>query len=318
MFFFAQLAIDNGVDVVIFTDTFRLDSKINNEGTLRQNFASCKIEYIEIGEISVDLLSGNITPGTIGFSLYTFWIFRPEIIKLFNGKLYNFHGAVLPMERGGGAVSWRILTENKNGGFSIHTVSEGIDTGDIVLQNKFIYPSTCQIPQDFLDYNESKEKELLNRFFNLIINGKEFKTTPQMESESQYWPLLNTNVNGYIDWTWRAKEIELFINAFDDPYPGAITYYNEKKIHLKKCFIFEDDGFFHPFQSGIIYRVHNTKIFVAARGGTLGIGEVFDEYGESICGEIKVGNRFFTPIAEIEEAKCRKIAYNSEGLRRCK
>ena len=66
-----------------------------------------------------------------------------------------------------------------------------------------------------------------------------------------YWPRLNTDAHGYINWSNDVEDIEKFICAFDDPYKGAITYFNDNKIRVKKVFLMKTDGIFHPFQNGI-------------------------------------------------------------------
>ena len=71
----------------------------------------------------------------------------------------------------------------------------------------------------------------------------------QLEYLSIYWPRLSTEHHGYVDWSWSLKDIERFICAFDEPYPGASTYIGSRKVHLKEGYADFNDGLFHPFQS---------------------------------------------------------------------
>ena len=56
----------------------------------------------------------------------------------------------------------------------------------------------------------------------------------------------------------------LFINAFDDPYKGASTFINKKRVYFKKCSLEKlENTNFHSFQAGIIIRKHKDIVYVA-------------------------------------------------------
>ena len=137
-------------------------------------------------------------------------------------------------------------------------------------------------------------------FFDQIKNGKmHFKK--QDEKQSTYWPKLQTPINGFLNWQWNTNDIELFIRAFDDPYQGASTFIDGKKVRLKKCSI-KKEGSFHPFQVGIIFRIVSDKLFVATVDGVLIIKDVFDAKGNKINSSMKLGHRFFTPYKYLEQS----------------
>lgn len=315
LFNFALSAKMRNLEIIIFTDKFRLNMQINEYGDLEQNFKKENISYIETDIISREILVNYINDNTIGFSICTFWIFKRNIIELFNGRFYNYHGARLPKERGGGTFTWKILSQTRIGGLTIHKVEPSVDTGDIVMYREFIFPTACRIPIDYMNYTEKIETELFLNFLTAIEQGKEFKTIPQMENYSLYWPLINTPLNGFINWDWSVDDIELFINAFDDPYKGASTFYNNMKVYLKKCFKDCNEGIFHPFQAGIIFRIRDECIFIATIGGALVVKDIFDEKGNRINEKIKIGYRFYTPSSVLDNAKINKAEYNSMGLK---
>ena len=49
-------------------------------------------------------------------------------------------------------------------------------------------------------------------------------------------------------------DVERFICAFDEPYVGASTNLNGDIVRIKSVCLSQQDGFFHHFQSGLIYR----------------------------------------------------------------
>jgi hypothetical protein len=88
-----------------------------------------------------------------------------------------------------------------------------------------------------------------------------------------------------------------------------------KSIRLKKVFSNNNNGSFHPFQSGIIYRKINEMIFVAANNGSLVINEVLNNNNENIISTMIVGDRFYTPQAKLEKALQYRATYTPRGLK---
>ena len=228
----------------------------------------------------------------------------------------NLHGSRLPLDRGGGGFSWRIMRGDKIGISLIHQIRPGIDTGDIVDYESYVFPENCRIPLDYYQIGIDKYYSFMNGFFDKVKKNEEFICTGQDEDLSTYWPRLNTDAHGYINWSNYVEDIERFICAFDDPYKGAITYINDDKVRVKKVFSTKADGIFHPFQCGIIYRIMDGLVMVAANSGTLGINEIFNEKGENIISILKVGDRLYTPREKIEKALQYRAIYTPDGLKK--
>ena len=62
-------------------------------------------------------------------------IFRKEIINLTRIGIINCHAGKLPFYRGRNILNWVLINDDKEFGITVHFVDEGIDTGDVVLQN---------------------------------------------------------------------------------------------------------------------------------------------------------------------------------------
>jgi methionyl-tRNA formyltransferase len=252
---------------------------------------------------------------TLGISYAAAWIFKKPFIDLFAGKLVNFHGARLPQSRGGGSVSWGILRSEKVGVSLIHQVDTGIDTGSILAYEEFLFADNCRTPIEFSECQIKYDLKLFKVFSQKIQNGDDLPLIVQPEYLSAYWPRLHTNTHGYIDWNWSLNNIERFICAFSDPYQGAITYLNGLKVRIKKCWISQSDGVFHPFQTGIVYRKNDNVCFIATEQGSLLISCIYDEDGHSIMTNITIGDRFYTPIDDLERAKMSRAIYTAKGLK---
>lgn len=281
-------------------------------------------QFLEVRDIdchiSRDVNNDNfvinkISDTTLGISIGSAWIFRESFINRFNGKLVNVHGTRLPQNRGGGGFSWQILRGNRLGFSVIHQIETGIDTGPLLKYKEFFYPPSCRIPRDYKNLYVNNAYAVLNDFLEDIKNEREFKTIGQQEYFSIYWPRLSTEVHGFIDWNWSLRDIELFICAFDDPYRGASTFINNKRVFLKNCFSDFNDGGFHPFQKGIVYRKTNDALYITAEDGSLIVRDIKDEQGKDALGEINLGDRFYTPAKYLEKAKLYRATYTSKGLK---
>ncbi len=243
------------------------------------------------------------------------WIFSTDLIRnLFGNMLFNLHGARLPQNRGGGGFSWQILTGNRFGYCVLHRVDGGIDTGEIICSEEFLYPASARLPIDYERIYFAKNLDFVLRFLSDIRQkAKKLNVMPQVEWFSTYWPRLNTDLNGWIDWSMKAGDLERFICAFDAPYSGARTYLKKRSVRVRKAMMSVQDGEFHPFQRGLVYRKGPNWICVAIRGGSLIVEEVVDDSGQDLLDRISLGDRFVTPVDKLESGLARPV-YDAKGL----
>jgi len=283
--------------------------------TLKEFLISNDIRYYVSRDVNTDpSVIRRISRNVVGISLGAAWIFKNPFIKKFNGMLLNVHGTRLPQNRGGGIFSWQVLSNSRLGFAMVHQIQPGIDTGPILKYKEYFYPTSCRIPEDYQRVYNANTCGMVRDFLEDIKRGKDFRPLEQQEYFSTYWPRLNTEIHGYIDWDWPLKDIELFICAFDNPYKGASTFVEHKRVFLKDCLTDFSDGGFHPFQKGIIYRKTETALFVAAEAGTLIVRSIKDVNGRDIFGKMHIGTRFYTPHKFLEKSKQYHALYTHKGL----
>lgn len=256
-----------------------------------------------------------VKPATLGLSFGAAWIFRRPWIDLFGGRLLNSHGTRLPRDRGGGGFSWQILMGHRHGCCLLHQVDEGVDTGPIVLRREFTFPPSCRIPRDYQAVHEQESLRFLDDFFRRARSGEAFPLEAQDERRSTYWPRLSTMDHGWIDWSWRALDIERFICAFDEPYAGASTQLAGNRVFLKGCELAVEEEAFHSFQAGLVFRRSSEGMYVAATGGSLVVRRVLDQRGRDVLSEVRVGDRFHTPEDRLEHARTFRAVYTPRGLK---
>lgn len=303
--------IDSGkLELFIFTSRRQLNDVIYEGGiTLEDSLKDLDIHYCASEDINTEpTLKALITENSLGLGLGEDWSFSKEIITQFNGALIDLMGIRLPQYRGGAHYTWQILQGNKMGASNLQIINEemiqGIfDSGEIVKTSEYFFPASSRIPADYFAFAVKKEIAFIKEFIKEVEQDHDFELIKLQDTFTQYYPRLNTLRHGYIDWAWDSADIEKFICAFDEPYAGASTFINDEKVHLKNCYFETNDGMFHPYQIGMIYKIHNHAVFIATRSGTLIVKTIIDENGLSVFNKLKQGLRFYTPYSELELAK---------------
>lgn len=299
----------------VITSPRHADCILKNGKSFTESLTDAEVPFLITNTLNDKNVLDQITEDTLGMSFGAAWIFRSSFINLFHNRLINYHASPLPHYRGGGGYSWRIMNNDRRGCCLLHLVDEGIDTGDIVKSHDFFYPLSCRTPQDYVDYTLSQGQTFFRNFFKDVLHQTPLQRIPQQEVQSTYTPRLNTEIHGYIDWNWTHDQIVPFICAFDNPYAGSSTFYKDQKVRIKDAYTYANDGAFHPFMAGLVYRVVNQSIYVATSSGTVLLKKVLDENGQDITSSIKTGNRFYTPTQYLDTAKSYYAVYNTSGIK---
>jgi len=123
-------------------------------------------------------------------------IVKKELLSIPKIGVLNRHNALLPKNRGRLTPFWVVLNEEKETGVSIHFVEEGIDSGDIVVQKKYMVQKKDNF-NTIVKKNYSiaakamiEAIDILSRNeFNYIINDDEkatYNTTPTLSEAIKY------------------------------------------------------------------------------------------------------------------------------------
>ena len=260
---------------------------------------------------------------TLFVSLGARYIFKKNTIEdFFLNNLVNFHASRLPLDAGGGGFSWKILREDRIDNQLVHLVTEGIDEGPIIENSLSLFPRQCQIPIDFEIYAKKIFLNFYSKFIKKVKIGKNFNLKHQMNYLGRYNPRLNTKTDGFINWDMNSYELFNFINAFDEPYKGASTFLNNGnfgKLYIKKAHLHGGDSSNHPYSSGVVSRHDKNWLVVSTKSKhMILIEQVLNKNGKNIIKDIKVGDRFYTPLSELVKSKKNKTIFTTKGLKKKK
>lgn len=176
------------------------------------------------------------------------FIIDQKIIKLAKQLCFNIHGSLLPKYRGRTPHVWAVINNEKETGITAHIIDEGCDTGDIIKQIK------VQILEEDIGASilEKYKKLYIPLVEDVLSNFKSgtLSSHKQDENKATYFG-KRTPDDGRIDWSWSAERIVNWVRAQANPYPGAFTFYNNKKIIIDKVSK-SDYGFHYETSNGTI------------------------------------------------------------------
>lgn len=155
-------------------------------------------------------------------------ILPKEIIDIPKYGIINVHSSLLPKYRGASPIHSAILNGDTKSGVSIMYIEEGLDSGDVILQE------SCDILEnDTLGTLHDKLKNLgaigLEKALKLIETGK-VEATKQDESLATFVKPI-TKEQAKIDWN-NTKEVIFNQVRGLNPFPAAHTF-NEKDENIK-------------------------------------------------------------------------------------
>jgi len=152
-------------------------------------------------------------------------ILPESLLKIPKFGAINVHASLLPKYRGASPISEAIIQGEKETGVTIMLMDEGMDTGDILSQEK--------IPIVLDDTTTKLSKKLSILGASLLIKtldnylAQKISPVPQDDSLATYSKILSKE-DGKINWKSSAFDLERKIRAFD-PWPGAWTIFNDKR-----------------------------------------------------------------------------------------
>jgi len=132
----------------------------------------------------------------------------------------GFHPSPLPKLRGRAVIPWTILLNMKETASTLFWLEEGADTGDIIAQ-KFFELTAAETARSLYGKHTAALAELIPDAVRAILDGT-VKQISQDHTKASYCA-KRTLQDGQINWADSAVNIERFIRAVGDPYPGAFT-----------------------------------------------------------------------------------------------
>ncbi len=150
----------------------------------------------------------------------------------------NVHASLLPKHRGSAPIAHAIIAGDRKTGITTMMMDEGIDTGDILLQEEteIRENETCGELTERLSLLGA---DTLRKTLEALISGK-LRRVPQNHAEMTYDPMLKKEM-GWTDFSGTAEQIRGLINGLN-PWPCVSIPCAEGRLKLLRAACAEGGG----------------------------------------------------------------------------
>ena len=226
-------------------------------------------------------------------------ILPKELLEIPKYGSINVHGSLLPKYRGAAPIQWSVLNGDSETGITTMFMDEGMDTGDMILQEKVtidkeettgeLWDKLSKIGAKLLvETVKNIEKAEAKGNKSLEEIKKEIGAKKQPE-ECTIAPMLKKEI-AEIDWKKSANEIHNLIRGLN-PIMGAYTYINQNKVKIWKAEIIENTEFeklledaeenkenYKQAKNGEIVLANKKKgLYIKAKDGIISVTEIQGE-----------------------------------------
>jgi len=187
-------------------------------------------------------------------------IFKSALINLPPLRIINCHAGKLPSYRGRNILNWALINDEKEFGITVHYVDEGIDTGDVILQQ--CYPITDE--DDYSTLLKRAYKECATNLVNAVkqIQSGQVKAISQKKiQDSGFYCIARKEGDERLNWSQKSRDVFNFVRAICRPGPEARTCLGEIEIKINKV-QYLPDAITYKGIVGSVVRVESDAFYV--------------------------------------------------------
>lgn len=155
-------------------------------------------------------------------------ILSKEVLAVPKYGCLNVHASILPKLRGAAPIQWSVIQGDEESGVTIMQMDEGLDTGDILMLEKYQLEEK-ETGGSLFDKLSKLGGPMILKVLEDAKAGK-LNPIPQNESEHTYAKML-TKSTGQIDFSKSALEIERLIRGLN-PWPSAFCFLDGKMLKI--------------------------------------------------------------------------------------
>lgn len=255
------ITLERRKSLISFCREVILNIIYKNENNLRKIAEKNDIPYIEISNINSKISFKQIkklNPDLIVVCIFG-QILKKEILGIPRFGTINMHPSLLPEYRGSDPYFWVIKNAEKETGVTIHYIDEGIDTGDIILQERYLI-------REGMDLVELKKglsiigSNLLVKAVTNIFEGKNIGETQRKNGSKFPSPKKHDYVT---DYDKDVKYIYNFIKSMKSI--GPILRIGNKEFMIKDAIKYE----ICQHNKFLDYKINNNKLVFYAKDGEI-------------------------------------------------
>ena len=238
--------------------------------TIEHQLAGMNIPVMQVSkENYVAELEAAIRREAVSMGLVASFPYRlpAQVYRLPVQGFYNLHPGPLPQYRGPDPVFWQIRNREAFAGVSLHQVTEGLDTGPVVLTEKIRLDRDATHGQ-----LTTRLAQLAARMTGVLVRlaamDLSIPVRQQEEAEAVYYP-RQTAKDICINWQQQeASQVVALVNACNPWNKGAVTKLDGKILRILEAVSVrtvnqEENAHARP---GQILRLDSSGLLVACKG----------------------------------------------------
>lgn len=190
-----------------------------------------------------------------------------QVLELPDYGCLNVHASLLPKLRGAAPIQWSVIQGDKESGVTIMQMDEGLDTGDILMVERYTLDEK-ETGGSLFEKLSELGGPLILKVLEQAENGS-LHPIPQKEEEYTYAKMLTKSI-GEMDFNKSAVELERLIRGLN-PWPSAYTYLNGKMLKIWEAQVTANETEHEP---GTIIAVEKQSLTVQTGEGALQISSL--------------------------------------------
>ncbi|MDI3321772.1 methionyl-tRNA formyltransferase [Pinibacter sp. MAH-24] len=180
----------------------------------------------------------------------------------------NVHGSLLPQYRGAAPINWAVINGEKETGVTTFKLQHEIDTGNILLQDRFTIAEN-DTAGEVHDRMKEIGAQLLVKTVDGLVNDSLKEIEQDNTTELKHAPKIFTETCK-IDWSKSADAVYNQIRGLC-PYPAAFTQLDGKTL---KIYSAKKEHSKHPDTPGTICTDKKTFLKFATADGYISVQEI--------------------------------------------
>ena len=197
-------------------------------------------------------------------------IIPDEILKAYNGHIYNIHASLLPRWRGAAPIHRAIEAGDKEAGITIMKIVKKLDAGPMIMKEKLSVSeedTTDSLSKKLSDIGAS----LITTLLNDIERGKVIKLEKQNEENVTYAKKIN-KLEAIADFNNSPEVLCQKIRAFN-PFPMININFEGKSLKIVRANIYNKKEIKKNVAIGKLF-LHGEDLLLKLSSGILKLEEV--------------------------------------------
>ena len=180
---------------------------------------------------------------TIGVVIDYGIIIAQDVIDYFPFGIINSHFSLLPQWRGADPITFSILSGQKTTGVSLMLITAGLDEGDLLSQTPVTIAqgaTTDSLTTDLIEASDGALYVVLPLWLKGETNARPQEVVTMAPSKTPTYSRKLTKLDGLIDWTKSAVQIEREIRAYTG-WPKSYTTLGGIDVVITKAHVFPSE-----------------------------------------------------------------------------